>query len=103
MSGLVKRDHCITLIEQSLTVLLEYFAYRDTLDAVWYRDTYLYRYIAVSICIANHYSGYSLVDMVPLKSQIISHSKSLKNKINKNVLRSHKSDSIVNVLTLFLN
>jgi len=54
-----KRDHCITLIysyiEQSLTVLLEYFAYRDTLDAVSYRNTHLqYRYIAVLICIANH-------------------------------------------------
>jgi len=27
-------------MEQSLTVLLEYFVYRDTLDAVLYRDAH---------------------------------------------------------------
>ena len=44
-----------TLIEQSLTVLLEYFKYHDTLNAVSYCNTYLqYRYIDVLIRIANH-------------------------------------------------
>jgi len=52
----VKRDHLIrallqcTVIEQSLTILLEYFEHRDSLNTVSYHDTYLqYQYCGIDM------------------------------------------------------
>jgi len=46
----------IVIVNSKHFILKRYFAHCDTLDAVLYCDTHLqYQYIAVSICIANHY------------------------------------------------